>query len=270
VPIITITRGSLSATCRLANKLSERLGCRVVSREEVLEHGIKYGIRDTGLGEIGIMEKHPPYFWDRHVAQRRYYLAIFKAALMDLIIDGNAVYHGHVGQFLLSDTPKLLRVRADASMQFRINTLMQESSMTENNAEQYIKEIDIKRKKWAKFLYGIDFDDNQNYDLVLNMNRMSLDTMAGIIVCATDNQEFKQDKDSMKQMRDAHFRALIHAYLVNSPRTRGMELKAECDSDTGQVTISGMAPVYGLDILKNDIRDVLSKIDKVTNVEIKL
>lgn len=270
MPIITITRGSLSTTCRLANRLSEKIGCRVISREEVLEQGAKYGIKNTDLGESGIMEKHPPYFWDRHAAQRRYYLTIFKAALIDLIVDGNAVYHGHVGQFLLSDIPKLLRVKAVASMQFRVNTVMRDLSITEADAEQYIKDIDTKRRLWARFLYGIDYDDSQNYDLVLNMNRMGLEAMADIIVSATGKEEFKQDQASMKLVRDAYLKALVSAYLVNSPRTRGIELKAECDSDTGKVAITAAPMVFGADTLKNDIEDVLSKLSGVTSIEIKI
>jgi hypothetical protein len=270
VAIITITRGSLSATCKLAQKLNERTGCRILSREEVLEHGVKFGIKETGLGEAGLMEKHPPSIWDRHAAQRRYYLIIFKAALMDLIAGGNIVYHGHVGQFLLTDIPKILRIRADASLQFRVNTLMVEMGMSEAEAEEHIRDIDLKRRNWAKFLYGIDFNDSQNYDLILNMNKMSLDTMADVIVCATQKPEFSIDQEVLKQIKDVHMKALIFASLVRSPRTRGMDLKVECDSDSGRVIIRGAAPVYGADIWRNDINDVLSKMDNVKNVEIIL
>lgn len=268
MPIITITRGSLSATFKLAQKLSDTLGCKVVSREDVLKYASRYGIEETGLGTVGIMEKEPPHFWDRHAPQRRYYLTIFKAALMDNIVEGCAVYHGHLGQFLLSDVPKLLRIRANASVQFRINNLMKESGMTEVQAEQHIREIDNKRVSWAKFLYGVDFNSNMNFDLILNLDRMSIDTIAGIITCATERPEFKLDESSLKQIRDARLRAVIFAHLVRSPRTRGMDLRVECDSITGQVTVRGMAPVYGSEIWRNDIKDVVSKVEGVARVEI--
>jgi hypothetical protein len=269
MPIITITRGSLSATFRLAQKISEILGCKPVAREEVLEHAAIYGIQETGLGS-GIMEKEPPHFWDRHSAQRRQYLIFFKAALMDFLVEGNAVYNGHLGQFLLGDIPRLMRVRANASMQFRVNTLMKESGMTEAQAEQYVKEIDIKRRSWAKFLYGVEFDSNLNFDLILNMDRMSVDTMAGIIACATERPEFKQDAQSLKQIRDARLRAVIYAALARSPRTRGMELKVDCDSESGKTLISGAAPVYGAETWIGDIKDVVSRVENVKSVEVKI
>jgi cytidylate kinase len=270
MPLITITRGSLSATFRLTQKLSELLGCKPVSREEVLEHAEKYGIKETGIGVAGFMEKEPPHFWDRHSAERRHYLTIFKAALLDYMVEGNAVYNGHLGQFLLSDVPKLLRVRANASIQFRVNTLMKESGMTEIQAEQYVKEIDIKRRSWAKFLYGVEFDSNLNFDLILNMDKMSIDTMAGIIACATERPEFKQDTQSFKQLKDAHLRAVIFAHLVRSPRTRGMDLKIDCDSDSGKVIVTGAAPVYGTEIWHSDIKDVVSKVPRVSGIEINI
>ena len=187
---------------------------------------------------------------------------------MDFTVDGCVVYHGHLGQFLLTDVPKLLRVRANASMQFRINNLMKESGMTEAQAEQHVKEIDSKRVSWAKFLYGVDFNSNMNFDLILNMDRMSLETIAGIIACATERPEFKLDQESLKQVRDARFRAVIFANLVRSPRTRGMDLRIECDATTGQVSVRGMAPVYGSEIWRNDIADVVSKVEGVQRVDI--
>ena len=50
--IITISRGSLSATEMLAKKVSEKLNCSVVTREDVIKAAEKYGIKETGLGDL--------------------------------------------------------------------------------------------------------------------------------------------------------------------------------------------------------------------------
>ena len=57
--IITISRGSLSATEMLARKVSEKLNCSVVTREDVIKAAEKYGIKETGLGDLSFIEKSP-------------------------------------------------------------------------------------------------------------------------------------------------------------------------------------------------------------------
>ncbi len=268
MPLIAIARGSYSATCRLAERVSMELASKAISREEVLEHAATYGIQETGLGEGGLMEKQPPHLWDRHAPQRRQYLIILKAALMDFIIDGNAVYHGHLAQFLLTDVPKLMRIKVNASMPIRINAVMKELGLTEAAAEAHIIEIDHRRTEWSKFLYGIEYNDPQNYDIILNMDRMSLDSMAEVIVAAMTRPEFVVDKESLGILKNVHLKALVMAHLVRSPRTRGLELTVEADAGKCFARIQGMAPVMGREVWQADIRDVVSKVPGVTKIEI--
>ncbi len=268
MPIITITRGSLSTSYRLTARLSEQLNCRAVSREEVIKHARKYGIEETGLADIAVFETQPPHFWDRHAAQRKHYLTIFKAALMDFVVGGDAIYHGHLGQFLLHDVPKLLRVRANASVEFRVNLLMTESGRTETEARDYISQVDSRRINWAKFLYGVDFNNPANFDLILNMDKMSIETMSDLVAHVATRPEFKPDESSVRDTRDAHLKAQVLAYLARSPRTRGMDLSVECHADTGHVKVEGVAPAVGTSVWQKDIREVLSGIERISKLEI--
>ncbi len=268
MPIITITRGSLSTSFKLKEKLSEILGCRTVSREEVIQHAKKYGIEETGLADIGIVESNPPHFWDRHSAQRRHYLTIFRAALMDFIVEGCAIYHGHLGQFLLQEIPKLLRVRADASVEYRVKLLMRESGRTEGEARQYINDVDSRRINWGRFLYGVDFNNPANFDLVLNMDKMSIETMADIVAHAAERPEFKLDESSLKAIKDVHLKAHVLAHLARSPRTRGMDLSVECDAQKGYVKVRGIAPVVGAEVWEKDIKEVLAGLEGIKTLEV--
>jgi cytidylate kinase len=268
MPIITIARGSLSTTCMLAEKLSAELGCKSLSREAVLDHAKKYGIEETGLANSGLMEKQPPHFWDRNAPQRRQYLIYVKAALMDYVAEGDVIYHGHLAQFLLTDVPKLLRVQALASIAIRVNNLMKDMSMSESEAEAHIRDVDARRREWSRFLYGVNFRDPHNYDIVLNMDKMSIETMVGLIATATERPEFMLDDKSKKIIKDVHLKSIVLAHLAHSPRTRGMELGVECDSAGGTVKIQGMAPVVASEVWQADINDVVSKVPGVSNIEV--
>ncbi|MEW5993486.1 MAG: cytidylate kinase-like family protein [Candidatus Zixiibacteriota bacterium] len=266
--VITVTRGSLSTSFRLTSALSELLGCRSVSREEVIKHADRYDIQATGLAEQGVVESKPPHFWDRHAAQRRQYLTIFRAALMDFVVDGNVIYHGHLGQFLLPDVPKLLRVRADASLEYRVRVLMRESGRSEAEARAYINEVDSRRINWARFLYGVDFNNPANFDLVLNMDKMSIDTMASIVAHAAEQPEFKYDEAALKLLKSSHLKAHVLAALARSPRTRGMEVTVDANAESGHVSVRGMAPPVGGGMFERDIRDVLATMDAVKSLDV--
>jgi cytidylate kinase len=268
VPLIALTRGSLSTTFKLAEKLSKELNCTIAPRETVIKHAEKYGMSETGMGESGFMEKQPPQFWDRHAAARRQYLIYMKASLMDFVVQGNVVYCGHLGQFLLSDVPRLLRVKVEASMDKRIAAVVKESGLAEVKAREYIEDMDSKRKSWAKFLYGVDFNDPLNYDMILNLDKMSLDSMTMVIACAVDRPEYKLDDEARKTIDDVHLKSIVLAALARSSRTRGMDLAVECDSASGRVKVSGMAPVLGSTTWEGDIEEVVTKVDGVSSVEV--
>jgi cytidylate kinase len=125
--IITISRGSLSATEIIAKKVSEKLNCKVVTREDVIKAAEKYGIRETGLGDISFIEKSPT-IWDKMSDRKKDYLSCFQTALLDFAKEGSIIYHGHLAQFLLNRVPFVLRVLLTAPTEYRIQTLMKEGN----------------------------------------------------------------------------------------------------------------------------------------------
>jgi cytidylate kinase len=269
VAIITLTRGSLSATYRLADALCKKdPDLTAVSREEIIKYAAKYGIEETGMSDTGYMEVQPPQFWDRQASQRRQYLIFFKASLMDFVARDKVIYHGHLAQFQLADIPRILRIRVDASLEFRIKALMSESSYTKVEARKHIFEIDSRRKNWAKFLYNVDFNDTLNYDMVLNMDKMSVGTMADIILRATGSKEYTVDEETKKIIRDVHLKSIVMAYLARSPRTRGMELMIQCDADAGKIKARGLGPIVGAEKWENDIREVIMSVEGVKEVDV--
>jgi cytidylate kinase len=268
VPLITITRGSLSASRQVAEKISVELGCKIVTREEVLERASEFGLDETGMAGVDYIEKNPPHLWNRHAAERRLYLILIRASLLDFVAQGNTIYLGHMGQFVLSDVPKLLRIRVDASTEFRIRSLVDGRKFSEAEADVYIKRIDARRRSWAKFLYGSDYDSPHHYDMILNLERMSLDSAADVTLHAARRPEWEIDEETTKTIKNIHLASTVSARLVQSPRTRGMELAVECDSLTGRTKIRGMSPLIGTESWSQDIRGVVMGVEGITSVEI--
>ena len=269
MPLITMTRGSLSASREVAEKVCRELGSRTITREEIIEHASQYGVDETGLAGKDLMAMEPPGMWDRHAAQRRLYLTFLRASLMDLIADGNVVYLGHMGQFVLSKVPKVFRIRVDSSIAYRVHSLMKGSKLSEVDARDYIEKIDDRRRSWAKFLYGVDYDDPQHYDMILNLERLSFESAGEIVACAVRRPDWEQNEESLQTIQNLRLATHVQARLARSPRTRGMELDVDADTRTGHVKVRGMSTLVGARTWKSDISTVIQGMPGVNSVDVR-
>lgn len=265
--IITVSRGSLSATEMLARKISGKLNCPVVTREDVIKAAEKYGIKDTGLGDKAFFEKSPS-IWDKLSDRKKQYLCCFQTALLDFALQGSFIYHGHLAQFLLGDIPFVLRVMLTAPVEFRINTLMKEGGKTREQVISYIKLIDERREQWSHFLYGVDWRDPSHYNVVLNLGKINIDLAADILLNISSDKEFQSKPESLKVLKNLHLASKARCYLQQSPRTKGSDVELEADSESGSLVVKGSIPKVGSRMWENDIKTVLSKVEGVKTIKV--
>ena len=265
--IITISRGSLSATEMIAKKVSEKLNCPVVTREDVIEVAKQYGIEETGFGDLSFIDKAPS-FWQKISDLRKQYLVCFQTALLDFALKGSLVYHGHLAQLLLQKIPFVLRVLLTAPPAFRIKSLKKEKGMSTEQASDHIKLIDERREKWSQYLYGVNWKDPAYYDIVYNMERMSIDLITNLIINVVSSEEYQLTSESIQTLKNLHFASKAHAHLLKSPRTRGSEVKIEADVTTGSLIVTGTVPKMGANVWESDIRHVLSEVEGVNSIKV--
>ena len=125
--VVTISRGSASGGLLLAQKLGEKLGYEIVSREDVIREAARFGASEETLQEALLK---PPTFWDRFKHERRRYLAFVQSALCERARKDRIIYHGNAGHLLLCEVPHVLRIRLIASMPFRIRMVMERQHLS--------------------------------------------------------------------------------------------------------------------------------------------
>lgn len=265
--IITISRGSLSASAMLAGKVSEKLKWPVVTREDVLAAAGKYGIKETGLGELSFIEKSPG-FLDKMGDRKKQYLVCFQTALFDFALKGNFIYNGHLAQFLLREVPSVVSILLTAPDEFRISSVMKESGKSREEAVSHIRLTDERRQKWSHFLYGVNWRDPTYYDLVFNIERISVDLAADILAGIASRKEFKSGKEAQQVVSNLRLASIAKVTLQQSPRTRGSGVEVEADSASGLLTVKGNCPRVGAKMWENDIRTVLSKVEGVKTIKV--
>jgi cytidylate kinase len=235
--IISISRGTFSGGKTLAERVAERLGYPCLGREEILlEAGKDYGISERELTEA---VNQPPPFWQQVPGRRVAYLMCLTAALLKHAQAGNLVYHGHAGHFLLSGISHVLRIRIIADMEYRIKAAMDRMNLKRDEAIVYIDKVDKERIKWTRFLYGIEWGDPSQYDLVLNLERVSIEGASLAIASMTQLDDFKVTLQSQKAFEDLKVTSGVWAALVKDERTRAASVQVI--SNNGVVTISGKA-----------------------------
>jgi len=197
--IITVSRGTYGGIKDLVEHLSQTLGYRLLSREELLsESAAQFGASERQL-ESAL--KYRPGFLEGRGMKKLHYIYCVQATLAKAVRGDNVVYHGQAGNVLLKGVAHHLRVRAVANMEYRIEAVMEQCQFTREKAAEYIRELDQERDNWVKWVYGVEADDPHGYDVVVNLERLSVES-AATIIADTARRDFKTTPESQTALDD--------------------------------------------------------------------
>lgn len=243
--VITISRGTQSGGQRLAKCLAMNLGYKSISREVLVEAAQRYGVSEETLAR-GL--EQPPSFWDRFRIDRQIYLTVIRATLCQLVREDNVVYHGNAGHLLLQGVDHVLRVRVIAPLSYRIKAAMESHGFDEKAAEAYIHRKDEERVSWTRFLYGVEWHDPSLYDLVLNLEKVTIEMACNVIVCMTERPEFRMTNESLRQLEDLYVASHVKARLFLNRKIGAAASKIDVTATSSVVHLAGV--LSGEDILQ--------------------
>ena len=268
--IITISRGSMSGGKAFAECLATALGYPSLAREVLVQAAAKLGVSEEKLR--GKIEKSAR-FWERMTSDRRIYVIALQSALADACVEGNLVYHGHAGHLLLKDLPNVLRVRLIAPMSERIREVMERQGLKYESARDYIRLVDEERVRWTKFVYGVDWRDPKNYDIVINLGNISIRTACAMVAAAVQLPAFATTEEVRKRLRDYALACKIKVALAANSKSGA--IKFEVRADDGNVEVFGEVATTGVLIRQagpseDDVRLIVKTVEGVKNVGVNL
>jgi len=232
--IITISRGSASGGLMLAQGLADKMGYKLLSREDILQSASKYGVSAEKLQEALLK---PPGFWERFQHERRRYLSFVQAALCEQAKNDGIIYHGNAGHILLRGITHVLCVRIIAPLPFRIHMLMERENFDREEAVRYIEKMDSQRKDWTLFLYGVDWLDPSLYDLTINLATLDVEGAVDIVAATAERGVFQATPESRKAMEDLYLASCVRSALAADHRTASVAV--EVTADGGVVCLKG-------------------------------
>ncbi len=218
----------------LAESLAQRLGYRCIDRDQIIQKAAAWGVSQDDLRTA---IERPPTFLGQSHHTKYIYLAFIQAALTEEVRTGNAIYHGLAGHLLLGKGPHILRTRIIAPMEFRIGRLQDRLKRNRKEAIDYIEKMDEDRRKWTRFLYGVDWRDASLYDIVLNLEQISLEEACDVICSASQLKYFEFTPESQRTMNDLATASRVKANLAMDPATSNVQF--EVVAQGGSVSIKG-------------------------------
>lgn len=232
--IITISRGTFSGGKALAECLARRLAYRAIDRDALVRRA---ATRRASEYDLRAALEMPPDFPGRFNHTRYTYLALIQAALAEEVRSGNAVYHGLAGHLLLRGAPGLLRLRIIAPLEYRVRMAQEQVKLGRNEAISHIEAMDRDRRRWTQFLYGVDWGDPAQYDMIINLQTATVDQACHAVASLVEGGAFALTPEGRKALDDLVLASQVRAALAQDPYTLNLEF--EIESRGGAIRLQG-------------------------------
>jgi hypothetical protein len=218
----------------VARELERTAGYRCVTREDLTATVNSHG--ELASRVTASIEK-ATHAYEQFSTLRRPYKALVRLALLECTREGDVAYLGYSGQLLIPGRIRFARVRLEASVELRTRMTSERLGLSEEQAREHIRSADEDRVRWGRFLYGRDIRDARLYDLCINMDRLSVATVCGVLVDLAGRPEFQPTAESQQALEDLWLATRVEAALAVHPGAGDLELGARVAH--GQVMLEG-------------------------------
>jgi cytidylate kinase len=236
MPVVALTQEMGSLSKDVAEALARDLGLATV-RHEVVEHVASKMLVSRSLikrlreGKAGTIE--------RLTADRKG-MAIYSAEqVLEIAARGNVVLRGWGATCLLRAVPHVVCVRVTRPFAKRIEWLL--AQLDTDDAEFAADEIRRSDQAHASRMhaqFGVTWGDPLLYDLVLNTERISVESCVQQIRALMERPEFSETEASRALLQDLVLQARVRAALKADERTR--DVNVVIDSTAGRVALRGI------------------------------
>ena len=195
--IITISRQNGSLGDEIAEALASRLGTTVISRKYALDNF--FG--QINPGTLDRLNESAKFFATTLPGSDKTYADILFERIRTLASesrDKDLIILGMGGSVLLSGFPGALHVRVTASETTRVNTIARKYRITTDEAYEVLNIADRKHRKFVRTLYGKDITSPEQFDLILNTDRLSVDE------CVDSIAELARKRDLRVRMSESN------------------------------------------------------------------
>ncbi|MBO7047914.1 MAG: cytidylate kinase family protein [Spirochaetia bacterium] len=259
--LITLSReeGSLSKQVGLA--LKDKLGYEFISGKTIIsEFPDMFSISRS---QVEKFDEKAPGMLARLTNSYEKYNNLFKFYIFEkLLKNPNCVVMGRCGTFFLKDVPGVLRIRTVGSEDVRVRRIMERYKVDERAAKKMVAHKELERTEQAKYLYNATWGKPSNYDISINTDRLSVDSICVMIKSLIEDL----DKDNYKKAQHKKLNELF----ISQKAVNTVLYEEKIDANFLEVKIEDdKAVVHGSAGTEDEILKVVDIVKKVTGKEVE-
>jgi len=274
MPLIAMTREMGSLGKDVASELAARLGKPVVHHEIIDHLANKMRLRKSHVvrfldGKANIWERLTTDKTSLSIYTADETIALAESASVSVI-------RGWGSAHLLRPIRHVICVRVCAPMKVRVQRMM---ARLNSDDEAFItNEIKLSEEAHAAITrrhFGVNWQDPEEYDLVLNTERVSIDECADEVMALVKNPAFQESPDSLQKLSNLALETHVRAALRADARTEKMQIAITADQ--GVVTLAGIVdrssePVHASEVVAGlpRVKEIKNELRIATASRVKL
>ena len=260
---ITFSRKMGTNGTEIARQVTNKLGYQFFDTEAIENAAREMGFLKN-FKEID--EKAPSLFQRLFSHKPAIELDRLNSIVYELAKKGNAVFLGRGSHILLKSFSCALHIRVTASIEIRVQNLI-ERGFNREGALKAIERSDHERGNFIKFAFGVDWENPGLYDVVLNMDKLSVPLAVNTVIQMARSEEIKTCSiDAIKSLEMMGLQtraeaALIEAGLTYGPTGTYIQVQVE---EPRKVLLAGRVDS---DATKKRAQEIVQKVKGVSFVD---
>lgn len=214
--VLTIARKYGSGGREIGRAIAEQLNYDYIDRGKILEDMRAEGKHWEEKAKY--FDENYPDLWERFDWSYRGFVALNQSYFLKYALKDNVVIMGRGGNFLLKGISFVLRVRVIAPIEKRIEKVMEWEGVNSENARWLIEKADSEMAKAIYLIYGKDWDNPTEYEMVFNTGIQSHDEIVEIIKNGLLEKDKLKNEKSMEILRLRALAARIKAEITTNPQ----------------------------------------------------
>ena len=237
MPLIAMTREMGSLGKDVAATIADRLKKQVVHHEIIDNLASKMRLRKSHVirfleGRSGILER---------LTTDKTSLSIYTADETFALVESGqvAVIRGWGAAHLLRPVPHVISVRVCAPLEVRVKRMMERLNTDDRGF--VVNEIKLSEEAHGAITrrhFGISWQHSDQYDLVLNTERLTIEECTDEVMGLLDDPTFQETPESVRLFHDLALAAHVRSALRQDPRTGKMQIYITAEGST--VTLAGL------------------------------
>jgi len=173
---------------KIARKVASDLKYSFYGEQELFKAAEELDV----LADVRELDEKAPSLLERLFSEKpKVHLDRLQSVIYDVAKKGDAVFFGRGSQLLLNSFGCAFHVLVVGSPEKRMERVMREMGLSKEEAGKMISRSDQEKREFIRFAFDKDWLNFRLYDLVLNTDKLSLDSAVKAIIDSARSEEIK-------------------------------------------------------------------------------